>query len=163
MSDGASADLGEYSGLAEFGPFVAVHADFLEALLRHQEELVRGDLLAARRVIRGLRDDLRTHIARENDVLLPLLEERGGWGRAGEPRFYREEHRKILSLLDRFVAATAALFPASPRLHREIATLISEENSLRTLLEHHDDRERRCLYPDLVRVTTAQERGALMK
>lgn len=154
--------MSDLASLLEFGPFVAVHAEFLEALMRHQEALVRSDLAAARREIGGLRDELRAHVGRENDVLLPILEARGGWGRAGDPRFYREEHRKIILLLDRFVGATAALDPASPRFHREIAVLVGEENSLRTLLEHHDDRERRCLYPDLVRVTTPDERRALM-
>lgn len=148
--------------LAEFAPFVEVHAEFLDALLAHQEALVRGDLAAGRAAIEGLRRALGEHIERENGVVLPVLEARGGWGRAGDPRFYREEHARILELLDRAVAETAALASAGPRFHREIALLIGREQGLRTLLEHHDDRERRCLYPDLVKVTTPAERLALI-
>ena len=148
--------------LQEFRPFVEVHAEFLEALLRHQEALVRGDVGAARAEITRLRDDLRAHIDRENGRILPLLEARGGWGRAGNPRFYREEHEKLLALLDRFVAATVALDPAASDFHRAVALQIGAETALRALLEHHDDRERRCLYPDMVRVTTAAERVDLL-
>ena len=149
--------------LREFRPFVEVHAEFLEAVLRHQEALVRGDVAAARAAIASLRDDLRTHIAREEERILPLLEARGGWGRAGDPRFYRDEHAKILALLDRFAAATADIDAAAAGAHRAIVLLIGAETALRTLLEHHDDRERRCLYPDLVRVTSPEERRALME
>jgi iron-sulfur cluster repair protein YtfE (RIC family) len=147
--------------LAEFGPFVAVHETFLAGLLDHQERLVAGDLPAGLAALERLRDELRAHIAHENTVVLPFLEARGGWSRVGEPRFYREEHEKILALLDRFVAETTAL-RGDPRRERGIALLIGREQTLRTLLEHHDDRERRALYPDLVRVTTPAERITLL-
>lgn len=151
-----------FPALAEFAPFVEIHAEFLEALVAHQEALVRGDLRGGLDAIEGLRRALGEHIARENTVILPVLEARGGWGRAGDPRFYREEHDRILALLDRAAAETAALATAGTRVHREIALLIGREQGLRTLLEHHDDRERRCLYPDLVAVTTPAERLALI-
>jgi hypothetical protein len=146
------------SPLADFAPFVAVHAEFVEALLRHQDALVRGDVAASRREIDSLRADLDAHIDREETRVLPVLEARGGWGRAGDPRFYRDEHAKIREHLARACTATAALDAAAPNYPRRAGRLIGAEQAFLTLLEHHDDRERRCLYPDLVRVTTAAER-----
>lgn len=148
--------------LAEFRPFVEVHADFLEAVLRHQEALVRGDVPAALEAIRGLRDEMTEHIEREEARILPVLEARGGWGRAGDPRFYRDEHAKIRRHLDRWCGDTAALDAAHPGYARAAALQIGAQHAFRTLLEHHDDRERTALYPDLVRVTTPAERRAML-
>ena len=64
--------------LAEFQAFVEVHADFGEALMRHQEALVRGDARAGREILARLRMDLEDHIRRENTKILPVIEERGG-------------------------------------------------------------------------------------
>lgn len=150
------------SPLAEFEPFVAVHAEFVEALLRHQDALVRGDAAAARREVDALRADLDAHIDREETRILPVLAARGGWGRAGDPRFYRDEHAKIREHLARAQAAAAALDPAATDYPRRAGRLIGAEQALLTLLEHHDDRERRCLYPDLVRVTTPEERRGML-
>lgn len=149
-------------GLAEFAPFVEVHDEFVERLLRHQDALVRGDAAAARALLRALRADLVSHIEREESRILPVLAARGGWGRAGDPQFYRDEHAKIRALLDRFDGAAAALVPGAPEWARAAGRLIAAEESLVTLLQHHDDRESRCLYPDLVRVTTPEERRAML-
>lgn len=148
------------------GPFEVLldaHEDFLESLLEHQEALVRGDLESARDLIALLQADLATHMRHEEERLLPLLEERGGWGRIGEPRYYREEHEKIRASLADLVEATNALTHADPALHRDIALLIGREQSFRTLLEHHDDRERRGLFVDLARVTTPEEQARLLE
>lgn len=155
--------MADLSHLLEFEAFVAIHADFIGALLRHQDALVRGDADEARREIRQLRADLFEHAQREDDRVLPLLEARGGWGRAGDPRFYREEHERIRGYLVRFCAEADALDAASPSYPRAAGRLIGAEQAFLTLLEHHDDREARCLYPDLIKVTTPAERIDLLR
>jgi iron-sulfur cluster repair protein YtfE (RIC family) len=150
------------SHLQEFEGFVEIHESFFEGLYRHQESLVRNDVESALRELRKLHADLRAHITRENEKVLPVLEQRGGWSRAGEPRFYREEHGRILELLDRFELSTSMLVQGSPGYPRAAAILIANELSLRTLLEHHDDREKHCLYLDLLKITTPEERRQML-
>lgn len=146
-----------------FEVLLAAHDDFLEVLLDHQAALVRGDLESARDLITGLGEDLEVHVRHEEQRLLPVLEERGGWSRIGEPRYYREEHAKILATVAGLVEATNALEHDDPAVHREIALLIGREQSFRSLLEHHDDRERRGLFPDLARVTTPEEQARMLE
>ena len=149
--------------LLEFEAFVAIHAEFIEALLRHQDALVRGDVDDARREIHQLRADLFDHAQREDDRILPVLEARGGWGRAGDPRFYREEHDRIRAYLVRFCAEADTIDSASPGYVRAAGRMIGAEQAFLALLQHHDDREARCLDPDLITVTTPEERLALLR
>lgn len=146
-----------------FEVLLAAHDEFVEVLLEHQTALVRGDLESARDLIAGLQADLADHIRHEEERLLPVLEERGGWGRIGEPRYYREEHEKIQATVAGLVEVTNELEADDPGLHREIALLIGREQAFRSLLEHHDDRERRGLFPDLARVTTPEEQARLLE
>ena len=150
------------SDFAEFQPLLDLHDDFEAALTDHQALLVEGDLAGGTARLEALQSDLAAHIAFENGHVLPLLESAGGWSRIGDPRFYRQEHDRILALLDRFVGETRALSTAPGRVGAEIARLIGSEQSLRTLLEHHDDRERQALYRDLLAVTTPEQRLALV-
>lgn len=145
------------------GPFdslLDVHAEFAEELLLHQEALVRGDLAEALVRIEALAARIGAHILHEETKILPVVERAGGWSRIGDPRFYREEHEKIRRTLADLVAKTAAL---SPGAHREVALLVGEEKAFWALLEHHDDRERRALYPDLQRVTRPDEWAGLVE
>jgi iron-sulfur cluster repair protein YtfE (RIC family) len=151
------------SDLLEFAPFVEVHADFREAVLRHQDALVRGDVAASRAEIERFAADLEDHMRQEETRILPVLETRGGWGRAGDPQFYRDEHEKLRGHVRRAVRETAALDAASADFPRRAALLIGAEQALLHLLEHHDDRETRCLYPDLLKVTTPEERRAMLE
>ena len=149
--------------MSSFDPLLDEHEEFVETLLTHQEALVRGDLESGRDLIAQLQAMLHAHIRHEEEKLLPVLERGGGWGRIGDPRYYREEHAKIQQLVAELVEHTNALLSGDPRLHREIALLVGREQAFRSLLEHHDDRERRALFPDLERLTTPEERARLLE
>lgn len=142
-------------------PLLDLHEDFDERLHRHQEALVRQELTVARDEIERLRDDLRSHAEDEERLLLPVLEEHGGWTRIGHPDYYRQDHAKLHSMLDELCRRTAALSPEDPGLARAIARLLVGQHKLETLLEHHDERERKGLYTDLLRMTTAEQRTEL--
>ncbi len=146
-----------------FSVLLDAHDDFAEALLEHQEALVRGDLETARDTVSALQADLDQHIRHEEERLLPVLEARGGWGRIGEPRYYREEHARIRVVIADLVESTNALDPVEPSFHRDIALLIGREQSFKALLEHHDERERKGLFPDLERVTSPEEQARLLE
>jgi iron-sulfur cluster repair protein YtfE (RIC family) len=146
-----------------FQVLLDAHEGFDESLLQHQEALVRGDLASARELVAELQEELHTHIRHEEERLLPVLEERGGWSRIGEPRYYREEHEKIRVMVAALVEATSLLDATDPGLHRDIALLIGREQAFRSLLEHHDDRERQGLFPDLAKVTSPEEQARLLE
>jgi iron-sulfur cluster repair protein YtfE (RIC family) len=152
----------DLSHLLEFEPFVAIHADFREAILRHHDALVRGDVAASRAEMAQFAADLADHMQREETRILPVLAARGGWGRAGDPQFYRDEHDKLRALLDRSRREIATLDAAAPDYARRAALLIGADQALLHMLEHHDDRETRCLYPDLLKVTTPEERMEML-
>lgn len=142
-------------------PLLDLHEDFDERLHRHQEALVRTDLTMAKREIEALRDALRMHADDEERLLLPVLEAAGGWTRIGHPDYYRQDHAKLHALLDGLCERTAALEPDDPGLHRKIARLLVGQHKLETVLAHHDERERKGLYTDLLRMTTVEERERL--
>ena len=140
-----------------FEPLLEAHEEFLDLLLLHQEALVRGDLTDARDKMEELRETLAEHVWHEEEKILPVLERAGEWSRNGDPRFYREEHEKLQRMVAAFAQEAAELDRRAEDLHRRIALLIGREQGLRTLFEHHHDRERRALYPDLERLTTPEQ------
>ena len=76
---------------------------------------------------------------------------------------YREEHVKLRAMAADLVEATSGLEPRDPDVHREIVLLLQREHAFLTLLEHHHEREERGLFPDLERVTTPEERAAMLE
>lgn len=146
-----------------FQPFLDEHEDFLEMLLLHQEALVLGDLESANERLASLAVDLAAHIRHEEEKLLPVLEAAGGWSRIGAPQFYRDEHAKILRWTDELLAAAEELDASEPDYPRRVALLIGREQGFRSLLEHHDDRERKALFPDLERLTTPEQQALLLE
>lgn len=145
----------------ELDPLLDLHDDFEEALHAHQEALVRGDVTEALARAEALRDALRSHADDEERLLLPILENGGGWSRIGHPDYYRSDHRKIHALLDELCARTAALDPAAHSFHRDVARLLVGQHRLESVLQHHDDRERKALYPDVERLTKPEQRRRL--
>ncbi len=145
-----------------FDPLIAEHEDFVDALLAHQEALVRGDVKEGVRLIQELAADLDTHIEHEETVLIPIVEEGGTEFRIGVPRYYREDHVKIRATLEELVPRTEGLLAAGDRQAREIALLIGREQSFRSLLEHHDEREQNAFFKDLRRLTTPEQRIELV-
>ncbi len=146
-----------------FDPLLEAHEEFLDVLLLHQEGLVRGDLEDARDKIEELREELAAHIWHEEEKVLPIVERGGTAFRTGEPRYYREEHEKIQRMVAELAARTATLDPSARDFHRQVAILIGDERALRTLLEHHDERERTALYPDLERLTTPEQWAEILQ
>ncbi len=146
----------------EFQHLLDAHDEFHESVVQHQVALVCGDVPRARKILEALHTDLGEHIRFEEETLLPVVEEGGGWSRIGEPSYYREEHGRIRAFLDEFVAEMDLYDAADPDYARRVALLIGRQRSLITLLEHHDDRERRALYPDLLRLTTSEQRRKLL-
>jgi hemerythrin-like domain-containing protein len=133
-----------------------------EHFLLHQEALLAGDLALALALLKKVDEGQREHIRVEEEILLPVYE-RAGPIPGGDPRFYVNEHRKMLAILDGFKEALPRLIEKSPgERGREIIELFDQGYWFKRLLEHHDNREENILYPTLDRVTTEEERGELL-
>ncbi len=126
----------------------------LDALLEEASDaLEAGDPAAAGRAFAEFSDGLARHIRFEEVTLFPVFEERTGM-RNGPTTVMRHEHRLILGAL---ADMAQALERAQPdRFADGAATLTS-------VLEAHNMKEERILYPTTDEVVDAAERRALLE
>lgn len=137
------------------------HRRISELLLSHQEALLDLDLVRARVSFERFEAALRDHAGEEEELLLPVYA-RAGAVPGGAAELFRGEHRKMLEIAARIAGALRGLEPGDPGLRRRVLSLFDEEAVLKSLLAHHDERERNILYPTLDRVTTAAQRRELL-
>lgn len=142
-----------------FLSLLSLHEDLVEGFLRHQEALLEGDIERARALLGSFGRAIRDHIRHEEEVLLPVYEERCGPIEGAPPALFYGEHRKIEGFLDEFAKALAA-GDASPRAR---IALLDREAVFKNLLHHHDLREKSALYPELDRATQPAERARMLR
>ncbi len=143
-----------------FLSLLEVHQGLLEALLRHQEALLDVDLIRAAAELDRFEEGLRRHIRDEEELLLPIVR-RGDIPPGGSIELYVTEHRRMLEMIGRFRAALRAIEPR-PGFKRQVLALLEDEAALKSLMHHHDLRERSFLYPALDRLATSAERRDLI-
>lgn len=85
------------------------------------------------------RSGLLRHIAWEEDLLLPLFEERTGMRGAGPTAVVRAEHKQIKDFLDRIGTGLAA----------DGVRTGGWEEGLETVLKEHNQKEEGILYPEI--------------
>ncbi|MGE0142993.1 MAG: hemerythrin domain-containing protein [Planctomycetota bacterium] len=129
---------------------MAVH-DRLEGLFfRHQSALLDRDLTLARALLTEFTALILTHADDEERWILPAYVEVGGDATDSPARQFRLEHDKIRSFLAEIGDRLAADPPADDLARRrDILAILDRESWFKSLLAHHDLRERRVLYPRL--------------
>jgi iron-sulfur cluster repair protein YtfE (RIC family) len=140
-----------------------VHANLHELFAVHRDYIVGLEFGRALQALEHFEAELRSHMALEEQHILPLYERRVGHVLGGDPQFFYLEHKNILRNID---AAKEELrrLAADPKAGRRQAhELIDKEGILHHLLEHHDQRERNVLYPKLDEALTPEERAELLK
>lgn len=140
----------------------AQHERLAEMFRDHQVALLEGDRARARRSLAGFARGLRAHARHEEETLLPVYEKRVRRSRIGDPDAIREEHRRLDAALEALEARVAGL-PEDAGRGRALLDLLEEQYRFKLLLEHHNDREDRSLYPKLDEVCSAEERRALLE
>ena len=142
---------------AGWGAHAAVHGVFAEAIARLYEHLQQP--LVVYVVLAVLRDDLLRHMRYEEACVLPLYE-----AKVPDPLpparadAYRRDHDLLRRRLeDLAVLSLRSGFEAVPPSMLQYG--VSE---LDELLEHHDEREVRYLYPVLEQVLSAQEQADVL-
>jgi hemerythrin-like domain-containing protein len=146
---------------ASFLSLLRIHERLRERFLLHQERLLARDLPGAREQLRDFEDGLVAHIEAEEALLLPVYA-RAGAIPGGPAVLFTGEHRKMREFVERFRRMLDWVEENPPEQVRGILRTFDEQASFKHLLAHHDQREANILYPALDRVTSEEEREALL-
>lgn len=142
-----------------------MHVELDEMFAHHQELLVGFDLAAAAARLDAFLDRLRLHMRHEEEWLLPIYAARGGRREhATRPQceIYLLEHAKLLRLLADTRAEIEALVAQASCSRRQVIAVLDHETTIKRVIEHHGERERSILYPELDRLTSLEERGEII-
>ena len=85
----------------------------------------------------------------EDEVLLPLYERVGGSVEGGRPEQFVAEHRKIANDVQRIGAKVERLAEQGTVEPAEVIELLDEECRFKHLMDHHERREEKFLFPRL--------------
>lgn len=138
------------------------HERLNELFLLHQEALLVPDIRLALERLLDFERELLAHMQFEEERLLPVYQ-RAGRIPGGAIEFFTGEHKKMRLFLDRFKETLRQLDAQPPDLKRKIIKLFDDQAMFKHLVEHHDLREQNILYPTLDRVTSEDERQALLR
>ena len=141
----------------------AVHDRLGRQFEEHQRMLIEGDLERAREILEQFARGLRAHARHEEEVLLPVYEERVPRTRIGDPDTIREEHQLIDKTLKGLESRTAELRRDDSRWSEHLLALLEDHYRFKQLLKHHNDREDRSLYPKLDEACSPDERRSLLE
>jgi len=149
--------------MTSFKDVLALHRELDELFFRHQRALLDFDFRGALERLKAYESALLSHMLDEEELLLPLYSERNPEPeRGGRADFFLLEHAKMRRHLAHFREQLPRL-AGLPEPSRAILKLLDQETTYKHLVEHHDQREERYLYPALERVTTEAERDELLR
>lgn len=141
---------------------LALHAELDELFALHQELVLVGRLEEAGAALHAHRVMLELHMRHEEELLLPRFAEHERSAR-WPARLYTGQHVKLRQLLDIAAASLGAMPPAAGARCRATLALLDLETSYRRLSEHHDQMERRGLFPALERCLERAEQDAIVE
>jgi hemerythrin-like domain-containing protein len=134
---------------------MTLHEGLTELFHRHQVALLDRDLPSAREWLARFRDALHRHADDEERFVLPIYAARGGAETDSPPEQFLTEHKKLRERCDTLTAQCAALGDRPD--DRALLALLDAEAWYKSLLDHHDVREARALYPRYAEWATPTE------
>lgn len=140
---------------------LALHHDLEEIFFAHQCKLLHYEFDEAFLLLEEYEKALAKHIHDENTHLLPIYAERGEIAKGGAPQLFYDEHEKLLNHIILFKEETTKL-KVEKDLDRKLIWLLEREAFFKKLCDHHDIRETNFLYPELDRITSAEEKLELL-
>lgn len=146
--------------MKSFNHLLETHAQLDDLFLEHQRSLLRLDLAAASAALEAYEAELLAHMRDEEELMLPLYRERAEIPVGGTVEIFLGEHDKLRQFLVLFKQELVKLETVAD-LERGVLFLIDSQHLFKRLLVHHDNRERKMLYPLLDEVTTDEERETL--
>lgn len=138
-----------------------LHRALDERFFEHQRALLHFDFRVALERLRRYESALLAHMRDEEELLLPLYRERVTPERGGAADFFLLEHRKMRRHLAHFAEQLPRL-QGLPDPTRAVLKLLDQETTYKHLVEHHDTREEKFLYPALERHTSDEEKADLL-
>lgn len=143
-----------------FSELLKLHREMDELFFIHQRALMRMNLDQAGTALEKFEAALLAHIRDEEELMIPIYQERAEAPVGGTAEIFLGEHDKIRQFLELFKAEMLKLGTAKD-LERGVLFLIDSQHIFKRLLVHHDTRERKFLYPILDEVTSEAERVEL--
>lgn len=140
-----------------FSKLLQVHVRLDELFLDHQRALLRLDLSTALDVLEAYETELLAHMQDEEELMIPLYRERAEVPVGGTAEIFLGEHDKLRQFLVLFKEELAKS-ETFQDLERGALFLLDSQHIFKRLLVHHDNREKKILYPLLDQITTEQER-----
>lgn len=144
-----------------FLSLLEVHDRLNELFHRHQEAVLLFDVELSSETLDAYERELVEHMRFEEDALFPIYE-RAMPIAGGGIDLFRKEHQKLLRYVNGIRRSFETLRPRDSGGSARIIDLLDFEARFKSLLTHHDLRERNILYPVLDRVATAEEKEALL-
>jgi hemerythrin-like domain-containing protein len=140
-----------------------LHRELDEVFFRHQEALLLCEIDRAIDELKIYERTLLIHMQDEEELLLPIYTARTDKIPGGSLELFIAEHKKMKKFLAEFSETLPQMRAKDPsELRRSIIALLDRQFMYKHLSEHHDLRERNVLYPWLDRVTSEEERRALL-
>ncbi len=130
------------------GRLVAAHEGLTAQLRQHQLYLVAGEVEPSGQAWQEFACNLLRHMRAEEDVVLPRYAAEVSPRQGAGVDVFRREHqrlRRFVTELDAWLQLWQGRRPPAA----EIILLVERQKTLKEVLEHHDERERTALYPDL--------------
>lgn len=147
--------------MAVISDLMKVHKMIDDLFFEHQRALLHFDFEKALGLLRAYESTLLSHMADEEDVLLPVYAERAEFPEAGAPKLYFDDHAKMRSYIELFKQRTSEI-AAESEIERALLQLLDREAFYLRLCSHHDRRESNFLYPILDDLLSKGERRKLL-
>jgi len=138
------------------------HVELEGLFRRHQESLLLWEIDEASKWLERYIEAGERHIRDEEQLLLPVFEERCGKIEGASSEILRGEHKKIGIFLREFRKAMASMRGIGTNLSGPLISLLDREATFKNLVSHHYLREQNLFYPALDKATTEAERTDLM-
>ena len=146
--------------MTHFSELLALHDQLDDLFLAHQRALLRLDLDRAAELLKKYEKEILAHMKDEEELMLPLYNERATAPVGGTAEIFIGEHNKLRQFLSLFKDELVRLKKVRD-LEMGVLFLLDSQHLFKRLLVHHDTREKKFLYPLLDKLTTELERTAL--
>jgi len=139
-----------------------VHHLIDEMFFDHQRALLHFEFENALSLLEIYQSTLNRHMQDEELILLPVYSVRAAFPRAGAPKFFFDDHKKMRSFVELFLEKTNDI-KRQPNIDKALLLLLDREAFYLRLCAHHDKRETDFLYPTLDVVLSDLEQHDLLE
>lgn len=139
-----------------------IHQEIDERFEQHRLAILNHRWKETLELYQTFEKALLGHMKEENEILLPIYQERAAAMKGGGSDIFEGEHNKVMEWLGRLRLRLGRIVPALPNF-KSVLALLDDEAHFKIFMEHHSLREDRVFYPELERVTSEAEKLALCR